>query len=98
MKLKRYELSSEADNDLEDIFNYTNYKFGLQQAIKYLTDIDAVLHKLVLQPNLGRERSEIKKDLFSIVEQEHVIFYRIKKSHIRIVRVLHGSKDLIRYF
>ncbi|MFD1615673.1 type II toxin-antitoxin system RelE/ParE family toxin [Gelatiniphilus marinus] len=36
--------------------------------------------------------------LYSITEQGHVIFYRILKNHIRIVRVLHGSKDMPKQF
>ncbi|RMZ50540.1 type II toxin-antitoxin system RelE/ParE family toxin [Flavobacteriaceae bacterium PRS1] len=34
----------------------------------------------------------------SIYEQEHIIFYRLLKDNIRIVRVLHGSKDMPRHF
>ena len=52
-----YELSSDADSDIEEIFNYTFEEFGIEQS-------------------------------------SHVIFYRVLKDRIRIVRVLHGSRDL----
>lgn len=97
-KLKGYLLSESADNNLEDIFDYTDYQFSTVQAIKYLNDLDSVFESLVINPKIGRTRKEIKKGLFSITEQEHVIFYRIQEDYIRIVRVLHSSKDLPKHF
>ncbi|MFS4482401.1 type II toxin-antitoxin system RelE/ParE family toxin [Hyunsoonleella sp. 2307UL5-6] len=97
-KIKFYKLSEEADFDLEDIFDYTDHRHGFNQAVKYLSDLDFVFKQLVSNPEIGRKRNELKLGLYSISEQEHTIFYRIKKNHIRIVRVLHGSKDLHRNF
>ncbi|SFD42489.1 type II toxin-antitoxin system RelE/ParE family toxin [Algibacter pectinivorans] len=97
-KIKGYKLSAASDFDLEAIFNYTEYHHGFNQAVKYLMDLDMVFEQLVLNPELGRKRNELKFGLFSISEQEHTIFYRIMENHIRIVRVLHGSKDLTKHF
>ena len=97
-KIKSYKLSEEADFDIEDIFDYTEHRHSFNQAVKYLNDLDVVFEQLVLNPEIGRKRNELKLNLFSITEQEHTIFYRIVKNHIRIVRVLQGSKDLPRYF
>lgn len=96
--LEGYELSIEADFDLEDIFDYTEENHSIQQAIKYLNDLDYIFNQLVNNPEIGRKRNEIKVDLLSITEQEHIIFYRVLENHIRIVRVLHGSKDVPRNF
>ena len=97
-EIKRFKFSEQADFDLEDIFDYTEYRDGFNQAVKYLNDLDVVFKPLVSNPEIGRKRNELKLDLFSITEQEHTIFYRIVKDHIKIVRVLHGSKDLPRSF
>ncbi len=51
-----------------------------------------------LNPKSLNEFNEIKIGLYSITEQEHVIFYRILKDYIRIVKVLHGSKDIPKQF
>lgn len=72
-----YELSRKADYDLEDIFNYTEYKFGFKQAVAYLTEIDEVFDLLSNEPQLGRERNEIRAGLRSIAKESHAIFYRI---------------------
>lgn len=94
----RYEIALPADEDLEEIFVYSEEEFGRDQAIKYLTELDDVFEQLVRNPELGRERNEIKKGLRSLLKGSHIVFYRIRSDHIRIVRVLHGSRDLPRHF
>jgi toxin ParE1/3/4 len=54
-----YELSPEADRDLEDIFDYTERELGFNQAIEYLSGFDDLFGKLVSSPELGKEREEI---------------------------------------
>ena len=97
-KLKGYKLSEEADIDIEDIFDYTEHHHSFNQAVKYLSELDAVFEQLVVNSEIGRKRNELKMGLYSMVEQEYVIFYRISENHIRIVRVLHGSKDIPKHF
>jgi toxin ParE1/3/4 len=89
-----YELSQEADNDLEEIFDYTQVQFGSEQAIKYLLGFESLFENLCIHPETGRTRDEIRKGLRSISHISHVVFYRILKDRIRIVRVLHSGRDL----
>ena len=89
-----YMLSKIAEKDLEDIFDYTHREFGLDQAILYVLSIDEVFTLISQNPKLGIDRNEIKKGLKSFVFKSHIIFYRIITNKIRIVRVLHGSRDL----
>lgn len=97
-RISHFELALPADEDLEDIFNYTDEEYGLDQAVKYLNELEHVFEQLVENPELGRERNEIKKDLRSFPKGAHVVFYRILTKHIRIVRILHGSRDLPKHF
>ncbi len=92
-----YVLSQEADKDLEGIFDYTADKFGVSQAIAYVSSFDEVFIHLSANPKLGRERNEIRQGLRSLVKESHVIFYRIMKNNIRIVRVLHASRDVVNF-
>jgi len=97
-EIKHYELSKEADFDIDAIFDYTEREHSFNQAINYLLSLESVFESLVINPEIGRKRNEIKRELFSITEKEHVIFYRILKDNIRIVRVLHCSKDIPKQF
>ncbi len=90
-------LSQEADEDLVSIYDYTCEQFGQDQAVNYLTDLDRLLDDLCINPEMGRERMDIREGLRSMVYESHVIFYRIMADHIRIVRVLHGSRDIPKF-
>ena len=72
--IEDYELSIEADFDLEEIFDYTEENHSYQQAIKYLNKLDYVFKQLVINPEIGRKRNEVRDGLLSIIEQEHIIF------------------------
>jgi len=92
--IKYYSLSLPADEDLQAIYDYTEACFGTKQAIKYVSEFETVFQRLIQNPKIGRNRIEIKEGLRSYNKGRHVIFYRIQKSHIRIVRLLHERKDL----
>lgn len=98
MAISRYVLSSEADKDLEDIFDYSVETFSIDHAVKYLNELEEVFTSLVHNPEIGRGRNEIKEGLRSIPKSSHVVFYHVNLDHIRIVRVLHGSRDFLRFF
>lgn len=98
MSRKIYVLSEIADKDLEDIFDYTLDEFGFDQAEKYLLEIEEIFQNLIINPQIGKKRDEIKQGLYSFPKDNHIIFYRILDNHIRIVRVLHGSRDIPKYF
>ncbi len=90
-------LSEEAAADIDDIFEFGEYKFGNAQAINYLIGLEEHFEKLKDNPDIGRERNDIKKGLYSLPYVSHIIFYRKLKDRLRIVRVLYGGRDLIRF-
>lgn len=96
-RVSHYLLSQDAEVDLGNIFDYTEQEFGRPQASSYLLELEAVFNQLIINPKLGRERDEIRTNLRSIVHSSHVIFYRVRVDHIRIVRVLHSSRDISRF-
>ena len=98
MSRKIYILSEIADKDLEDIFDYTVDEFGFDQAEKYLLEIEEIFQNLIINPQIGKKRDEKKQGVYSFPKDNHTIYYRIRDKHKRIVRVLHGSRDIPKYF
>lgn len=49
-------------------------------------------------PFMGRLRHELEKNLRSFPAGNYIIFYRIRKNALEIVRVLHGKRDLEEIF
>ena len=96
--LRSYILSDNAENDISEIYDYTESAHGTGQASTYLSGLETTLNMLVDGPNLGKLRPEIRKELRSFIYEKHIIFYRVLSDHIRIVRVLHSRRDIPKYF
>lgn len=92
-----YELSVEAEQDIDLIFDYTEENHGFAQAVEYVADFDHTFERLIQFSSLGRERPEIRQGLRSIKKDEHVVFYRVLDDRIRIVRILYRRQDLPRH-
>jgi toxin ParE1/3/4 len=88
-----YKLSVAAATDLEDIFEYGIFRFGLDQAKRYVQAMEQ--HFLLLSDNvgLGREAGELSSGLKRFSYGSHVIFYLEISNGILVVRVLHQSMD-----
>ncbi len=52
------------------------------------------LFLLLEQPNLGHHRSDTPKDVLSYVLTPYVIFYIASPSVLKVVRVLHGARNI----
>jgi len=95
--MKKVVLSEAADADLEDIFDYTLEELGLDQAVSYVSEFDDTFETISENPKIGRKRTEIREKLRSLARDKYVIFYRILNDHVRIVRILHGTRDLPKF-
>ena len=94
----KYILNKKTQNDIDEIFVFVKNQFEKNKAIEYLIELRSYLDSLAENPKIGKNRKEIKQGLFSFPYKSHIIFYRILSNHIRIVRILHGSKDIPKYF
>ncbi len=94
-----YRLTPEADTDLVEIWFYTFETWGIEQANKYLGNLEKQFINLVSQPGLGIAVDEIRKGYRCFHHQKHIIFYRPrKKRSLEIVRILHERMAIDRYF
>lgn len=94
---QQYKLSITAIRDIDKLFDEGLTKFGKNQAIDYLENLNKLVILLSINPEIGKNRNEIKKGLVSFPFKSHVIFYRTYKNHIRIVRILYGGRDLVKF-
>jgi len=97
-EIQSYELTDVAEQDVSEIYDYTFASYGEKQAHKYLRGLHRKLEDLVLCPDMGRQRPDVRKGLRSIAYEKHVIFYRVLQGAIRVVRILHSRRDLPEFF
>jgi len=92
-----YKLTRKADEDLGEIWDYTEMAWGVEQAEKYLRSIEACLIELAWGKKHGHVRQDIREGRFSYNVGKHVVIYRIDNEGIIVLRVLHGSMDIPRH-
>jgi len=88
--------SGQAKEDLIDLWEYIAVLDELA-ADRYL---DCVLERsgeLLVHPELGRPRPEAQSGIRSLICRNHLIFYRIRPDAIEVLRILHGSMDLLNH-
>lgn len=89
----QYLLSSQAQQSLIQISQYTLENFGQQKKIRYLKMLRNRMRAAAKNPETGRERSAIKVGYYCVQAEKHHIYYRIRDTRIEIIDVLHQSME-----
>ena len=94
-----FKISQKAEDDLFNIGEYTESKWGLEQRNKYLDDIDKSFFQLAENPDYptSKNLNAIKQGCFGLLVNEHIIIYRKFDRGVRIVRVLAQVLDIERH-
>lgn len=89
----RYIITRQAEQDIDEILVYIAAD-NLDAALSFNDRLTHLFEMLADNTKAGRERPELKEDLRSFPEGNHLIFYRRWAGDIAIVRVIHGARDL----
>jgi toxin ParE1/3/4 len=92
-----YVLSPRAQSDLDEIWDYTAKRWGLDQAETYTRDIWQRIEKVAARPAIGQECSDIRAGYWKIPCGSHFLFYRLTDEGIDVVRILHERMDFERH-
>ena len=71
-----WRLSPRAQRDVDDIWDYTCDRWGLDQADHYLSLVRDTVAKVAETPHVGRSCDDIRAGYRKITVGSHVIFYR----------------------
>lgn len=82
-----------ARQDLKAIWRYSFEQWGEMQADKYLAELAAGIAQLGDNPRLGKPRDDLRPGYRSLRVNEHMVYYMLTPSTVRIVRVLHAGMD-----
>lgn len=93
----RIEIQSQAFVDLEEIYSYSFITFGEIKANDYAQNLNAKIESLIENPYVGYDYSFIAIGLQRLIVESHSVFYRVDTEVITIIRVLHQSRDVIKY-
>ena len=85
----RIDISVEAEEDIDQIAEYTTRTWGWRQTNHYLAKLEDGFSLLVQNPSIGRSCDSIRPGLRRFKIGKHVVFYILEPNCILIVRVLH---------
>jgi toxin ParE1/3/4 len=94
----RYTISPSARHDLDEIWVYTEARWGSDQAEFYTRQIGRDIAVIAAQPLMGRPCPDIRAGYYRYPSGSHVLFYRLIAGGIDIVRILHERMDVGRHF
>ena len=90
----KYGLSRKALADIESIWLYTVENWSIDQADRYYNLIFDEIEYLAEFPDSGKDFSYVRKDYRRSKVKSHLIFSRIRKNEVEIIRVLHQRMDI----
>ena len=89
-----YTLSKKAVSDLEEIWLYPVEKWSVDQADRYYNLIFDEIHFICKNINAGKTKDHVRKGYRASKVKLHLIFYRIQKNTVEIIRILHERMDI----
>jgi len=92
-----YIVSPEAEADLEEIGDYIAQD-NPHRAVTFIDEIRARFEEISRMPFAYVARPEIDRDVRACVHGNYVIFFYVIDETIEIARVLHGARNIGRFF
>ncbi len=93
--------SPEAQNDLDEIWDYITYELCNPDAAEHTVNqiIDAIDRLETASPKIGAPLSsitDIESDYRFLVSGNYMVFYRAYEIEVYIDRILYGKRDYLR--
>lgn len=95
--MKQLGFAPEALRDLRDIAGYIA-EDNPDRAMTFVAELEAKAAEAAARPDSFRERRDLSPGLRAIGHGRYIIFFRNLTDEVRIVRVVHGTRDLQRVF
>lgn len=91
----KYILAPQADQDLDDLFQYSLKKWGYEQTITYLEKIEDAFRMIAMNPDIitHRKVDRLTPDLRRYAVGRHYIYYFLHEDRVEIVRVIHDQRN-----
>jgi toxin ParE1/3/4 len=86
-------LSPRAKADIEEIWDYTEERWGLRQARSYTRELQKAFETIARDPRKGRACDDIRPGYRRFSVGSHIIFFLVDSHQVQVMRVLHQRMD-----
>ena len=87
-------VTPKAESDLIRIWMYTCEECGVDQADKYLDQLETGMKQLINHPSLGANYAHVLPGYRRLQIEHHAVFYQVLDPAVLVVRVLHEDMDV----
>jgi plasmid stabilization system protein ParE len=90
-----FTLAPSAVRDLESIWQYVALEQDRREAaIRQMQRLSDAFAMLASHPELGQVRDDLAADMRAFVCRPYAVLYRIDAGRVRILQIVHGSRDV----
>ena len=90
-----HRLAPEAEADLDELWYYVATNASVEIADRLVEAITSRFFILAMYPEAGRRRDhDLRPSVRTFPVGEYLIAYRVEAEHVRILRVVRGSRDI----
>jgi toxin ParE1/3/4 len=90
----KLDVSEDARADIRSIHKYSVKQWGSYRAGEYIDDLRDRMKALARGELSGTRADDVAQGLRRQVSGSHVIWFRVQGNALRVVRVLHGARDV----
>jgi plasmid stabilization system protein ParE len=96
--MARVVVSSNADEDTDNIFAYLAARAGRSIAVKYINLFESLYERLADHPASGPHRPVLGQDIRIGVVSPYIVIYRHSQTDdtVTVLRIIHGRQDITR--
>lgn len=87
--MKKLIVSPRAGGDIDDIYDYTESRWGEDQAEDYTSGIRQALQEVCQGTRKGKSIDHVRKGAISLSFRSHFLIFRENTSSIILIRILH---------
>jgi toxin ParE1/3/4 len=86
-----------AEGDLFETIRYGAEVHGMERAQAYVTAISDRIEWLREYPGAGPIHEQLHGQIRSFRQHRHRIYYTVNANRLTVIRILHVSRDVVRY-
>ena len=91
-------LSPKAKSDQSDVWDDTFTEWGVEQTEKYVRELWTAMQAQTRDLSTSTDISDVRKGYRKVRSGSHVIFFKLTRDGIDVIRILHQKMDFERHF
>ncbi|WP_130451188.1 type II toxin-antitoxin system RelE/ParE family toxin [Zhihengliuella halotolerans] len=96
--MNRYRLTPAAQNDLANIWDYSEDHWDARQAEIDIQDLRVAIERVAEDPSRARRVDDIRQGYLRYSAGSHLVFFTENAGGIDVIRILHQRVDPTRHF